>query len=416
MRIAPYCTSIKKGSIAMLYGMDDDEEEFDDDFKVTTELVEQRHLNKKKVAGLIIIVIAIITIIISTISIVKTMSKPTEVNSYSFEDKISINDYDESKDNQRIEDEERRESSDNREENHDEDNNNNENHDENNEQSSEESEEDDTTYRENAGNSYYPDKKDNEEVVTNENVEVKSGVYSGMHMQIPEHDIEKIKMSFVPQFIENSQQAVKDIYYSEERQVYLTFDDGPSPDITPRILDILKDEGVPATFFVLGKYVEKHPDLLKREYNEGHYIANHGYSHSYSTIYENKDTVYDEFVHTENCIKNALSNQNYNTYLFRFPGGSSGGRYESVKSEARELFRTYGVAFTNWNCLSGDAENSKTAEQCINRFRETANDPSLIVLMHDANDKEQTVEALPTIIHILKDEGYTFKNFYEIFK
>ncbi|MCR5186272.1 MAG: polysaccharide deacetylase [Clostridia bacterium] len=371
----------------MLYGMDE-EDEFEEEHSLT----QKSHLNIKKVILFSCIAIAIVAIVISSIVIIKNLNKPTEVNSYSFEDKISNN------------------NSDVVEENNEEPNN-------------QEEEEDDTLYKENAGNDYIPTNTieentegNTENEVVEENTEPKSGVYSGMHMQIPEHNLDVIKNSFVPQYKENSQQLVKNIYFSDEKQVFLTFDDGPTPDVTPRILDILKENEVPATFFVLGKFVEKHPDLVKREYSEGHYIANHGFTHQYSQIYQNKDTVYDEYVRTENAIKNALCNQNYNTYLFRFPGGSSGGKYENIKAEARDLFRSYGVAFTNWNCLSGDAENSKTAEQCLNRIKETKEDNSLIVLMHDANDKEQTVEALPSIIQFFKDEGYTFKNFYEIFK
>ena len=242
-------------------------------------------------------------------------------------------------------------------------------------------------------------------------------VYDGNHMQIPEHDISKVEAKFVPVFNENAPQLIKDIYYSDEKQVYLTFDDGPSKDITPQILDILKENDVKATFFVLGSRVELYPDMLNREYEEGHYIANHGYSHKYSQIYQNKDTTFEEYRVTEEIIKNALNNQDFNTYLFRFPGGSSGGRYESVKSQARDLFREYGIAFTNWNCLTGDAENKTTAEACINEMIRTKGDQnSIILLMHDANDNQQTVEALPTIIEYFRNEGYTFKNFYEIFK
>ena len=387
----------------MLYGMDD-EDEFEEEYSLT----EKPHLNIKKVILFSVIVIAIIAIIISTIVIIKSYNKPTEINSYNFEDKISSDSSDMTEgEEEGVNDEE-----------------NNEQNEDNNGENEENTEEDDTLYRENAGNDYIPPQANSDENNNNNNEneeeqgdnEPKSGVYSGMHMQIPEHNIDVIRNSFVPQFKENSQQLVKDIYFSDEKQVFLTFDDGPTPDVTPRILDILKENGVPATFFVLGKFVERYPDLVKREYSEGHYIANHGYSHSYSQIYQSKDTVYDEYVRTENAIKNALSNQNYNTYLFRFPGGSSGGKYESIKAEARDLFKSYGVAFTNWNCLSGDAENSKTAEECLNRLKETIEDNSLIVLMHDANDKEQTVEALPSIIQYFRDEGYTFKNFYEIFK
>lgn len=244
-----------------------------------------------------------------------------------------------------------------------------------------------------------------------------TNVYEGNHIQIALHDIEKIKTKFVPQPNENAKQLIKDIYYSEEKQVYLTFDDGPSKDITPQILDVLKANDVKATFFVLGARVELYPDILKREYEEGHYIANHGYSHQYSKVYESKDTTFQEYVECENAIRNALGIPDYNTYLFRFPGGSNGGRYSAVKSEARELFDSYGVAYTNWNCLTGDAENNKTKEACIQEMLNTkGNQNSIILLMHDANDKQQTLDALPEIIQYFRNEGYTFKNFYEIFK
>ena len=243
-----------------------------------------------------------------------------------------------------------------------------------------------------------------------------SNIYQGNHVQIANHDAESIKLKFVPNQNPNAQQEIKAIYGSDEKQVYLTFDDGPSKDITPQVLDILKEEGVPATFFVLGARVELYPDTLKREYEEGHYIANHGYSHQYSKVYESKDTTFQEYVDCENAIKNALNNQDYNTYLFRFPGGSSGGMYSSVKAEARELFNSYGVAFTNWNCLTGDAAGNTTKEACFEEMINTkANQSSIVLLMHDANDKQYTVDGLRDIINYFKNEGYVFKNFYEIF-
>ena len=105
-----------------------------------------------------------------------------------------------------------------------------------------------------------------------------SAVYEGEHIQIVKHNLEQIKMKFVPKQNPNAQAEITDIYYSDEKVAYLTFDDGPSKNITPQILDILKQENIPATFFVLGSRVELNPDVLKREYEEGHYIANHGYS------------------------------------------------------------------------------------------------------------------------------------------
>lgn len=230
------------------------------------------------------------------------------------------------------------------------------------------------------------------------------------------HDVEKIKTNFIPEKNDNAKQEIKSIYTSEEKQVYLTFDDGPSKTITPQILDILKQENVPATFFVLGYRAELAPEVLRRAYNEGHYIANHGYSHKYSLIYESPENTWDEYLQCEQAIKNALQNQEYNSYLFRFPGGSSGGTYEDIKEEAREIFDENKVAFTNWNCLTGDAAGSVTKEEQIETMIESIEDNnSIILLMHDAGDKQATVEALPEIIQYFRNEGYAFKNFYEIF-
>lgn len=240
--------------------------------------------------------------------------------------------------------------------------------------------------------------------------------YEGEHLQIQKHNLEQIQKKFVPKQNPNAQQEITNIYYSEEKVAYLTFDDGPSKNITPRVLDILKQENVPATFFVLGSRVELYPDLLKREYEEGHYIANHGYSHQYSQIYQSKDTIFEEYVKCENTIRSALNNEAYNTYLFRFPGGSSGGRYAGVKAEAKDLLHSYGVNYTNWNCLTGDAEGKTTPEALMGCLQQTMQgDGSIIVLMHDASDKSYTADSLPMVISYLREQGYTFKNFYGIF-
>ena len=246
---------------------------------------------------------------------------------------------------------------------------------------------------------------------------VNLAVYEGEHVQIEQHDVSELKNKFVPKANPNAQEEITNIYYSDEKVAYLTFDDGPSKNITPQVLDILKQENVPATFFVLGSRVELAPDLVKREYDEGHYIANHGYSHIYSQIYQSPDTVFQEYAQTENSIRNALGNQEYNTYLFRFPGGSSGGKYAEIKSQAKDLLHNYGVNHTNWNCLTGDAEGKTTHEELMATLQQTMEgDGSIIVLMHDASDKSYTAEVLPNVISYLREQGYTFKNFYEIFK
>ena len=81
---------------------------------------------------------------------------------------------------------------------------------------------------------------------------------------------------------------INTIYQSNEKRAFLTFDDGPSSQVTPKILETLKQENIKATFFVLGTMVKSNPELVKRAREEGHYIANHGYSHVYKKYMQMK--------------------------------------------------------------------------------------------------------------------------------
>lgn len=258
-------------------------------------------------------------------------------------------------------------------------------------------------------------KVEKENISENENLSVEQGIKS--EFLLPIHSKENILKGFLPQYNPNSVQQIKDIYGSDEKQVYLTFDDGPTQAITPQILDILKEEQVPATFFVLGSRVELNPDLVKRAFEEGHYIANHGYSHTYSQIYASTQSVIDEYNATEKAIQDAIGISEYHSYLFRFPGGSSGGKYHDMKAEAKQILANNGIASTNWNCLNGDAEAvGRTEQELLTRLYQSQEDnTSLIILMHDAHDKQTTVNTLREVIKHYKSEGYVFKNFYEIF-
>ena len=227
-----------------------------------------------------------------------------------------------------------------------------------------------------------------------------------------------VKSGKLPVPNENSIALCKQAQTAHEKNIYLTFDDGPSPNITPQVLSILKEYNVPATFFLLGSRVELYPELVRQEYEAGHYLANHGYTHTYSSIYSSVQSVLDEYDECEPAIQSALGLKDFHSYLFRFPGGSSGGPYNDLKAQAKSTLEGMGIASTNWNCLNGDAEGgSRTKQQLIDRLYETAEGwTSLVVLMHDANDKQSTVDALPEIIEHYLEEGYTFKNFYEIFQ
>ncbi len=202
---------------------------------------------------------------------------------------------------------------------------------------------------------------------------------------------------------------------SDPKRIFLTFDDGPTMQVTPYILDLLKNEDIKATFFVLGNRVDANPELVKREYEEGHFIANHGYSHKYSAIYASSDAVIDEYYKTNQSIRDAIGNQEYNSLAFRFPGGSVGGYYDSLKRATKQILREKGIASIDWNALIGDSEGLKTKEKLLNRFYETMkNQSSVVLLMHDAADKILTYEVLPEIISYCRENGYEFKNLYDV--
>ena len=209
--------------------------------------------------------------------------------------------------------------------------------------------------------------------------------------------------------------SINNIYNGDEKRVFLTFDDGPTKEVTPHILDILDKYNIKATFFVLGTRVKQNPDILKREYETGHYIANHGYSHKYSSVYKSADAVLEEYNRTENAIRDALGNDSYSSNLFRFPGGSRGGPYEKVKKEARSKLNEYGIAYLDWSALTYDAEGAKTKDDILKNLKETINGwNNVVILMHDAADKKVTYETLEDVIKYLQEKGYAFKSIYDI--
>ena len=228
---------------------------------------------------------------------------------------------------------------------------------------------------------------------------------------------EKAKQAKIPKLTEEGKNNVDNIYKSDTKRAFLTFDDGPS-EVTNQILDTLKQEKVKATFFVLGSNVKALPNVVKRIYDEGHYIANHGYSHVYSKIYASPQTVLDEFNQCNDAVKEAIQVPEYNSHLFRFPGVLAGGKYATIKNEANELLKQNEVMHVDWNSLTGDAEtNNLSIEFELQRLRETSEGKnSLIILMHDAQAKKTTADALPNIIAYLKEQGYKFESFYDIIK
>lgn len=199
--------------------------------------------------------------------------------------------------------------------------------------------------------------------------------------------------------------------YASGKLAYLTFDDGPSKEMTPQILQVLDRYEIRATFFVLGKMVDKNPDVLRLAYEKGHEIGNHTYSHNYDIIYGDTDSFLEEVYQTEEAIKKAVGDPSYRTSLVRLPGGS----HAEYKRPTVVALEEAGFSVYDWNALNGDSELDKpTRDYLYNRFKETyRKQDQVIILMHDTDEKHTTLEALPSIIEHLFLEGYSFRTLEE---
>lgn len=223
--------------------------------------------------------------------------------------------------------------------------------------------------------------------------------------------------SYIEKYIDQQVKAEMPEGADGKKVVYLTFDDGPSTTVTPRVLDILEQEGVDATFFVVGKYVDSEKELVKREAAEGNAVAIHSYTHDYGYLYPgnkiNVENCMSDFEKTEESIKNVLG-QDYKIRALRLPGGFYSWNKNDPANAQAVIDKMHEKDWyqIEWNCLSGDAEGNypKTADQLYQETVQTVGTrEKAVILMHDTYQKEATAEALPRIIQYLKQQGYEFK-------
>ncbi len=188
--------------------------------------------------------------------------------------------------------------------------------------------------------------------------------------------------------------------------IYLTFDDGPSAH-TARLLDILKKYDVRATFFVTGYGSD---DMIAREYNEGHAVALHSFTHDYASIYTSVDAYFADLYRIQERVKNITG---YTSYLMRFPGGSSNTvstRYDGgsrIMSKLVQEVGARGFTYFDWNVTSGDAGGTTTSDGVYyNVINRVIRDGKSVVLQHDS--KAFSVDAVERIIQWGLANGYTF--------
>jgi len=182
----------------------------------------------------------------------------------------------------------------------------------------------------------------------------------------------------------------------QKRKVYLTFDDGPSSN-TDAILDILKQYDVEATFFVTGKPQEQYQAMYQRIAAEGHTLGMHSYSHKYEEIYASEEAFEEDLSRLQDFLYDTTGVW---SHFYRFPGGSSNQVSTVDMRELAAYMQQQDIYYLDWNVASGDATNKKIKAQTLvdNVLTGVGKHQTSVVLLHDAANKNATVEALPAII------------------
>lgn len=191
--------------------------------------------------------------------------------------------------------------------------------------------------------------------------------------------------------------------------VYLTFDDGPSSDITPQILDVLKQEGVKATFFVEGIYADDYGDYMKREVAEGHTIGLHCFTHDYATVYASADAYFEDLLHAQKRVKEVTGVE---SHIVRFPGGGSNTvsrKYTpGIMSYLSQEVQKRGFHYFDWNVASGDTGPITGEDVYNNLVGALGNQGTCVALLHDRSNNDKIVDAVRRFIRYAKSQGYKF--------
>jgi len=180
---------------------------------------------------------------------------------------------------------------------------------------------------------------------------------------------------------------------TQEKKIFLTFDDGPIPDITESVLETLDQYGAKATFFCIGNNVQKHPEIFQKLLDKDHAVGNHTFNHMNG--WKTEDAVYLE------NIKQCDAELNLPTKLFRPPYGRIKKSQSHVVKKERQIIM--------WDVLSGDFSKEITQEVCLRKSIQHAR-PGSIVLFHDSVKAAPNMQyALPRFLEHFSNEGFTFE-------
>lgn len=190
-----------------------------------------------------------------------------------------------------------------------------------------------------------------------------------------------------------------------EKAVALTFDDGPDPEYTSEILDVLKSRGIPATFFVIGSNVVRHPDIVRRMVAEGHEVGSHTFLHPEDTAM-GPDRAQLELNALQRLVASVTGRT---TYLFRSPYGRSEGPLTEAEAARHLIVEREGYVVAGADIVPRDWEGMTAAGIADYVLDRSRGDDGRVIVLHDAGgDRSATVAAVPLVIDRLRAEGYRF--------
>lgn len=185
-----------------------------------------------------------------------------------------------------------------------------------------------------------------------------------------------------------------------EKELYLTFDDGPTPEITEWTLDILSEYSALATFFCIGTNIEKHPEIFNRILKEGHTIGNHTQHHIKGWKTATRDYI-DDVKATELTIQ-LHSKINQDRKLFRPP-------YGQIKPQQGKAITALGYDVVMWDVLSFDWDKTISAQRCYENVMSKSIPGSIIVFHDSVKASRNMMDTLPKVLKEFSDQGYSFK-------
>lgn len=212
-----------------------------------------------------------------------------------------------------------------------------------------------------------------------------------------------------------SKPSYGEVLLNTKKTVYLTFDDGPSVGTTNAIIDVLNENDIKATFFIVGLNARRNSDITKRINENGMCIMPHADKHEYNTIYSSKAKYFEDLKKCESTITKITGKSNFN--FIRMPGGSDNNvARSSVLNEIKDEIVSGDRYYIDWSLDTGDTDSAHVpVENIESRVRDQGALYKVeVLLMHDMQNKLTTTEALQTTIDFYKERGYEFKTLENI--